>query len=362
LTAQFWFNVVWQTIGQSKIVDLLQRALERGTLSHAYLLVGPPQIGKMTLALDLAMTVNCRSQNGQRPCGECVSCQKIAAGKHADVQVIGLNQSLNSEDTKERTEIGIDQVKDMLHSVSLPPFEGQYRVYIIDEASNLSLDAANRLLKTLEEPIGKVIFVLLTANVRLIPATVVSRCQRLKLTRMKVSEIESVLSTRWRVEPEKARLLSRLSHGCPGWAIGATKVPNLLQARSEKFERMLMMVRGDLNERFGIASQLALQFGKKRETVYEILDTWAGWWRDILLAKTGCSSDVVNIDYMSTLVKMARAYSLAQIKSIIRSIMEAGEQLKLNANSRLVLESLMLNIPRPLIDKMPGQQDEVKNA
>ena len=82
------------------------------------------------------------------------------------------------------------------------------------------------------------------------------------------------------------------------------------------------------------------------------MDTWAGWWRDILLVKTGCHSDIVSIDYWPGLAEMAGAYSLVQIKAAIQSILEAGEQLKLNANSRLVMEALMLNIPR---------QDKVKS-
>jgi DNA polymerase-3 subunit delta' len=171
---------MWQTRGQSKLVEFLQHALNQGKLSHAYLLVGPPQIGKMTLALDLAMTLNCREE--KRPCGKCPSCQKILAGKHSDVQVVGLNLGSGTDDAKEKTEIGIGQIRDVLHSASLPPFEGIYRVYIIDEAGHLSMDAANCLLKTLEEPVGKVVFILLTANAQSIPATVISRCQRLDLS------------------------------------------------------------------------------------------------------------------------------------------------------------------------------------
>jgi DNA polymerase III subunit delta' len=339
--------VAWQTIGQPKIVELFQKALEEGSLSHAYLLVGPPQTGKMTLALDLATTLNCTTEKEKKPCGKCSSCLKIRSGKHADVKVVGLNSNLISEETKERTEIGIEQIKEMLHSASLPPFEGKYRVYIIDEAGYLSMEAANRLLKTLEEPVGKVVFILLTANARLIPETLISRCQRLNLARMKTDDIETSLVSQWSVEPEKARLLARLSHGCLGWAIEGSGDTNMLQDRNEKFERMLAMVRGDYSERFAAANQLAMQFGKKRETVYETLGTWAGWWRDILLVKTGCSGDIINIDYLPGLAKMAGDFSLIQIKTAIQSILEAGEQLRLNGNSRLVMEALMLNLPKP---------------
>ncbi len=353
---------MWQTIGQPKIIDLLQRAVNQGSLSHAYLLVGPPKVGKMTLALDLAMTLNCDRAAGEKPCGECVSCQKIKGGKHADVQVVNLNQNLDPDEVKEKTEIGIEQIKNMLHSASLPPFEGKYRVYIIEEAGLLSLDAANRLLKTLEEPPAKVIFILLTADIRLIPATIISRCQRLNLSRAKTTDIESLIISRWSIEPEKAKLLARLSHGCPGWAIEAAQTPNLLQERHEKFEKMLTVIRGDYSDRFTAAAQLALQFGKKRETVYEILDGWLGWWRDLLLVKTKSNSDIVSVDLLPDLAEMAGSLSLAQVMTAIQNIQRAREQLKLNANSRLALEVLMLNLPKPVMSHVGRQQAEVKNA
>jgi DNA polymerase III subunit delta' len=351
---------MWQTQGQAKLLEFLQSALEKGKLSHAYLLVGPPHAGKMTLALDLAMTLNCREE--KRPCGKCASCLKIQAGKHADVQVIGLNLNLADEDKKERTEIGTDQVKDMLHSASLPPFEGIYRVYIIDEAGHLSMEAANRLLKTLEEPIGKVVFILLTANAQSIPSTVISRCQRLNLARMKTEEVESTLMEGHQIEPEKARLLARLGHGCLGWCIEAAKNPLLMQERGEKFEKMLEWVRGDYSERFAAAAQLAAQFSKKREAVYETLDTWAGYWRDVLLVKTGCNNNIINRDFLPGLVEVAGAYNLAQIRTALKSIIEAGEQLKLNANVKLVTEVLMLNIPRFPLNKASRPKTEVKYA
>jgi DNA polymerase III subunit delta' len=342
---------MWKTVGQSKIVDLLQRAMENGTLAHAYLLIGPPQVGKMTLAKDLAAALNCQAEKEKRPCWDCAACRKIAEDKHADVQIAGLNRTQDKEDTKERVEIGIDQIKDMLHSANLPPFEGTCRVYIIDETGNLSLDAANRLLKTLEEPPSGVVFILLTDNIGLIPKTVISRCQQLKLSRLKTSEIDSLLQARGEVEPEKLKLISRLSCGCPGWAIQACHSPGLFIERQNRFEQMLTIFKGDYNERFTFAAQLALQFGKKRETIYETMDTWVSWWRDILLVKTGCTGDITSIDFMSHLAEVAGAYSLVQIKAVIGDVREAIDQLKLNGNPRLVLEALMLNLP--LLTKTP---------
>lgn len=333
---------MWQVVGQNRAVSLLQRSLERGALAHAYLFVGPRHVGKMTLALNLAQALNCEA--AEPPCGECASCQKIALAKHADVQIIGLVNDANSAEAKPRVEIGIDQIRQMQHSSSLPPFEGKYKVFIIDGAELLSIEAANCLLKTLEEPVGRVIFILLTTNDRLLPATVISRCQRLELPPLAATEVEAALNKRG-VEPQKAKLLARLSRGCLGWALSAA-VDDGLQQRAEMMDRLLDIINADYEERFAYAAQLVAQFNKSRGLVQEILDLWLDWWRDLLLVKVGGSDTITNIDRLPTLVEMVRGYNLAQIRAFINSIQAAGEQLRQNANPRLVLEVLMLEIPR----------------
>ncbi|MDO8687040.1 MAG: DNA polymerase III subunit delta', partial [Dehalococcoidales bacterium] len=288
---------MWSVIGQKRAVSLLQRSLEKDSLAHAYLFVGPAHVGKMTLALNLAQALNCTGV--EPPCGQCSACKKIAGARHADVQIIGLSHNEAGE-AGSRMEIGIDQIRQIQHSVSLPPFEGRYRVFIIEGAELLSTEAANCLLKTLEEPVGKVVFVLLTTNERLLPVTVISRCQRVELLPIAVSEVESALTGNWGVAPEKARLLAALSHGCLGWAVSA-RDDHRLQKRTEHLGELLNMVSADDEERFAYAARLATQFGRDRESVQERLNLWLDWWHDLLMVKVGSDAHITNVDQLTTL-------------------------------------------------------------
>lgn len=335
---------MWQVIGQNRNVSLLQNSLKKDSLAHAYLIVGPTGIGKMTLALDLASAMNC---NGDlAPCGECESCRRIASGKYSDVEIIGLSGDQNCLEMETQTEIGVDRIREIQRSACLPPFEGRYKVFIIDGAELLSIEAANCLLKTLEEPESKVVFLLLSSSEGMLPATVVSRCQRLELLPLARDEVEDVLESKLFIEKEKARLLARLCHGCLGRALRCSRDDDWQKQRAERLAEILDVVDNyDYEGRLDYAHKLSLYYVKNKGSIQEILDLWLDWWHDLLLAKIGSEEAVINVDCLPDISYRATRYNITDIRGMIDAIQAVSKQLKLNANPQLVFEVLMLGIP-----------------
>jgi len=334
---------MWDIVGQEKAVSFLQKSLEKGSLAHAYLFVGPAHVGKMALAVNLAKAINCES--AEPPCGKCASCLRITAGKHSDVQVVELAQLAESGEGESKTKISVEQVDQILHSVNLAPYEGKYKIFIIDGVEFMSVAAANRLLKTIEEPVQNVVFILLTANQSLVPATVVSRCQRIELLPVAVEEIEEALISLHHIEPVRAKLLARISNGCFGWAVSVITDDSLMQQRIEWVDGWREMFDADYDRRFNFAAKLVEKYTQNREVVQKKLDLLLSWWHDLLLVKVGCENDTTNIDFQDELKKMASRYNLQQIRSFINKVQLSREELRLNANPQLIIEVLMLNIP-----------------
>jgi len=329
-------EVMWQVSGQSKAVILLERSIQVGRLSHAYLFVGPPLVGKMSLAINLAQAVNCEAKNP--PCGECAPCRRIASGKHADIQIIGLSSA-------ERREISIEQIREMRTSASLPPYEGKQKVFIIDKADLLSHEASNSLLKTLEEPSPRILLLLLTAREQHLLPTIVSRCQRVELRPLPIAFIEEELRQHYEMPEPEAGLLARLSEGCPGWALRAIQDESILEERAQRLNTLISLTYASLKQRLTYAAELASQFNKGREGVEGVLALWINWWRDLLMLKGGNDKLITNIDHETELLNQADKYSIRQIKDFIHQLRAASKQLEQNANPRLTLEVLMLDMP-----------------
>ena len=168
-------------IGQDVLVKTLTTAINTGRIAHAYIFTGIRGTGKTSTARILAKALNCLSSDGPtaNPCGTCENCRAIAAGQHIDVMEI---------DAASHT--GVDNMRDILDAAQYRPTNGRYKVYIIDEVHMLSTSAFNALLKTLEEPPAHVIFILATTEIRKVPVTILSRCQRFDLVRVPVETLK----------------------------------------------------------------------------------------------------------------------------------------------------------------------------
>ena len=245
---------MWLTVGHDRAIASLARGLQEGRISHAYLLVGPPQSGKMTLALDLARAVNCLADD--RPCGECSQCQRVDAGLHADVHVLGIDGE-TTVGGRSRVAIGIDQVRAMQHEASLKPYEGRYRVFIVDGAERLSDEAANSLLKILEEPPDQVVLVLLASDLGALLPTVVSRCQRLPLRRLPLERVAREVEARFGLSRVEAEETARLSNGRMGRAFELAGRSELREGRAERLAAAEEAVQESLDRRFSRAEKMA---------------------------------------------------------------------------------------------------------
>ena len=333
---------MWQVYGQDHILRQLGPSLKQGRLAHAYLLVGPPHVGKMTLAKQLAQGVNCLEGPGV-PCGDCAQCLRISQGHHADVRTITVGRGEEGGPT--RTVIGIDDVKEAMHHLNLKSYEGSCSVLIFDGAHLMSEEAANALLKTLEEPPPQVLILLLTTDEDAVLPTLRSRCRRLTLLPVPKDRIVETLVAQRQADPETAERLGRLSRGCLGWAITAWDDPQVLSQLEADLARIQDTCQSGLDTRFGYANELAGQFSREREPVRELLYLWLRWWRDLLLVKESTEEYMQNQDQLPQLRLQASGLSTAQVVETVKNLQQTLEALEHNANPRLALEVLMLGLP-----------------
>ena len=333
---------MWDVVGQDHILRQLEFGLKWDRLAHAYLLAGPAHVGKMTLAIEIARAVNCIARQ-ESPCGDCAQCTRIAAGNHADVRVVG--KVSRAEGEAARTVIGIQEVREVLHQVSLKPFEGSRIVVIFDGVESLSDEAANALLKTLEEPPDQVTLLLLTTNEDAILPTILSRCRRLSLLPVPRPQMVDALVSRESCDRERAEELVRLSRGCYGWARSVLREPELWEARGEVLDRLAQVCRSGLEDRFAYANELAAQFSRDRDSSQQLLFEWQRWWRDLLLIKEGADGYLHNADRADELRLHATGVTTAQIVGFLERINKTLTALEQNANARLACEVLMLNLP-----------------
>ncbi len=331
---------MWNAVGHDRAVAALQRGLDSDRVSHSFLIAGPPQVGKTTLALDIARAVNCESDD--RPCGDCGQCRRISSGLHPDVRIVGLEKARSG---RLRTLIGIEQVRDVQREISLLPFEGRYRVIVFENAELLSEEAANSLLKTLEEPPERVLIVLAATDTRAMLPTIVSRCRLVQLRPVPAAVITELLVERKDVSRDRAREVAGLASGRAGWAVQAAEDSDMLKRVSDTLDEIEAVVRNPLTERFDYAAGLADRFPRDRRSVYTELELWLSWWRDVLLVGQEKPELVSNVARIESLTQTAKELPPTSVTNAIKTVMRTTFLLERNVSPRLALEGMMLKLP-----------------
>jgi DNA polymerase III subunit delta' len=324
----------WGLIGHDGPLQALEAYLAAGRLPHAFLIVGPPQVGKGTLALRLAQALNCVAPPKERPCGHCHQCRRIAQGIHPDVQVMSVEGG--------HREIRIAQVRELERSLYLKPYEGRMRVAIVDPADAMNLEAQNAFLKTLEEPPDQVTLVLVTAReMRLLP-TVRSRCHRLALCPVPTAVLAAALEERG-LPGAEAYALARLAHGRPGLAIALATGPSLAQRWQEEVHRAASIPRLGVRQRLEMAQAIAAEPDPWGPAW--VLEVWRRWWRDVLLVQSGAQELVSHVTMMDELESLASSVPPAMVAPFLEAISRTLSYLEDNVNPRLALEALLLAAP-----------------
>lgn len=342
---------MWLVVGHDQAVQTLRSGLAAQRLAHAYLVVGPPQVGKGRLALDLARALNCAAESVEaRPCGACRPCRLIEAGGYADVEVIGLGGLCDEREHDHHRDasrdIKICQVRRLQRTIALRPYEGRTRVLIVDPAEAMNLYAADAFLKTLEEPPGNVVLILLAGREEALPETIISRCRRITLAPLPRASVERELLRRG-VDQQRAEVLARLSEGRLGWALANSENQALLSQRSERLDRIEALSAERRAGRLTFAAELGHRFTRDRQDVYAYLDLLLRWWRDVLLVGEGCDQLVSNTDRVAGLKRTAAATRPASVVAALQALRECRQHLEANANARLALEVLCLRLPGP---------------
>lgn len=316
-------------VGHEAAVRQLRRVAVAGQPAQAYLFSGPPAIGKRTLAVAFAQTLNCTEENP--PCGSCRACRLIAGGRHPDVRTIEADNN----------RIKIDQIRELQQDAALAPVEARWRVFLLPNIERATREAANSLLKTLEEPPAHVVLILTTVDAEALLPTVVSRCRVIPLRPLPVQQVQTALETRWKVEAEQAALLARLSGGRIGWAVAALENRAILEQRQTEIETLIAVTTADRVDRLEIAFRLS----REEKHLNETLALWLSWWRDLVLVKNGISQAVTNADYLEDLQRLAARYELPQITATVHAIQQTIRQIDANVNRQLALEVLLLTVP-----------------
>lgn len=324
----------WQVYGHDWAVDYLRKGMIHNRVRHAYLITGVDAIGKARLAHEFAKALNCMEDDiAQRPCGHCKSCKKADSGNHSDM--------LYSQTDSNTGALKIEEVRNLTSRIALKPYESRYRIALLQDFDHASGQAQDSLLKTLEEPPGHAVLILLATSLEPILSTITSRSQIIHLRPVSAEAIQQVLVENYEQETAHAGLLGRLSGGRIGWAIQATHYPEMLDQRTQALDLLDEVITMNRAKRFDLANDL----GKDKERLPLLLDLWLSYWRDILLLAENSPIKPCNSDRQVSMEQLLYIIQPEEALKAVTATQTLFAHLKTNANVRHALEVMFLDYP-----------------
>ena len=322
------------TIKDQPAVRRLESLLRKKVLPHALLFTGMEGTGKFSAARMLAMALNCRRYDSEpnhdraRPCGACSACRKIRAGIHPDVLQIQPIRSF----------IRIDQIRDLIHAVSLKPYEARCRVAIVSEAHRMNPEAGNAMLKILEEPPEQTLIVLTAFQTSDLLPTIVSRCQHIRFHPIARDRLAEFLVEKHGVASERAQVLSAAAEGSLSRAL-AMRDANFEQRRNALIDIFEDLIRGPVARRLAFAEILAVD----KEMLEGSLEILKIYMRDLAVSRFQPQL-IVNRDLAARIERDSRRHRLENAMRMIEAVERAQKRIRANANSRLALEAMTLEM------------------
>jgi len=324
----------WNLIGHEWAVDMLKKHVVNGTTRHAYLFAGPPGLGRRSLALRFAQALNCQTPiDAGIPCGTCRDCKQIDSMQHPDLSVVQADS--------EGGTLKVDQIRDTRRSLTLKPYIANYRVALFLRFQQANDNAANALLKTLEEAPSYAVLILTADNPEQLLPTIVSRCEVLRLRPLNIEAVQKELENRG-LEVGQAKLIAHISGGRFGYALRLIENDSLLEKRDQRLNDLLTLIPASRVEKFAYADKLS----KDKESMRQAILIWLSYWRDVMLRTAQAGSPLVNVDRNMEIEDLADRMDLSSARRVVSGLENTLEKMERNVNSRMLAEVLLLDLPK----------------